>query len=110
MCVIAGLQYLRWFIRRRNARPLQENPINYDPLARSSALESGMFYATRGVRVDTFALWSSSVPGPPRTFPSHESELDSYTSSFSDDTLSRQRSGRIFAPQLDRMLQDGRSA
>ncbi|KAI1643428.1 hypothetical protein F4815DRAFT_480427 [Daldinia loculata] len=110
MCIIAGLQCLPRFIRRRNAQSLQETPINYDLLARSSALESGTFYAMRGVRVDTFALWSSRIPGPSWAFPDHGSEPHpSSASTFSDDTLPQRRLGRIFIPQPDRILGDDRS-
>ncbi|KAI0122612.1 hypothetical protein F4814DRAFT_409317 [Daldinia grandis] len=108
MCIIASLQYIPRFIRRRNTQSPQGSPINSNPSAGLSTLESGMFYATRGVRVDTFTFWSSRMASPHQAFPNHESELDpSYTSTFPDDTWSQRR--RIFVPRPNQMLENGRS-
>ncbi|OTB17716.1 hypothetical protein K445DRAFT_261649 [Daldinia sp. EC12] len=76
-CIIAGLSYLLKFKRLHNARP-RENLINPDQFARSSALESGTFFAMRkrSVTVDAFMLWSTQMPGPTQTSPYHRSNFE----------------------------------
>ncbi|OTB06466.1 hypothetical protein M426DRAFT_111299 [Hypoxylon sp. CI-4A] len=79
MCFLPYVRHLIRSLRRRRTKPAEANAITIDPIFRPdnlASLESGMLYATRSVRVETFMLRSNTVPDLHWTFYHRGSDLD----------------------------------
>ncbi|KAI1802047.1 hypothetical protein F4811DRAFT_425147 [Daldinia bambusicola] len=80
MCLIPALRFLIHLFSRHRAVPAQENaaiPLELVPGPNELAsLESGVFYATRNIRVDTLIVRSPNAPNFRYTVHRNGSDLD----------------------------------
>ncbi|OTB12659.1 hypothetical protein K445DRAFT_320803 [Daldinia sp. EC12] len=67
MCIFPGVGFLIRFVCRHRTQPTRDNTAGYplELIPRSdelASLESGVFYVTRNIRVDTLIVRSPNIP------------------------------------------------